>query len=61
MPSEASDPVLDHELSGVLRDLEAAEPAVPSTPPGIDSGAAPERGASPWQLWEISTPAAGER
>jgi hypothetical protein len=47
MPSEASDPVLDHELSGVLRDLEAAEPAVPSTPP--------------WQLWEISTPAAGER
>ncbi|GAA1262326.1 hypothetical protein GCM10009609_26660 [Pseudonocardia aurantiaca] len=61
MPSEASDPVLDHELGEVLRDLETAEPPVPSTPRGIDYGAAPGRGASPWQLWEISTPAAGER
>jgi hypothetical protein len=61
MPSEASEPVLDHELGDVLRDLEAAEPVVASTPRGIDSGADQGVGASPWRLWEISTPVAGPR
>jgi hypothetical protein len=51
MPFE---PVLDDELNDVVRDLEATEPPVASTPGGIDSGSDP--GASAWQLWELSTP-----
>jgi len=63
MPSDATEPVLDHELSDVLHDLQVAEPQVASTPPGIDSGPAAghQQGPSPWRLWEISTPAAGPR
>lgn len=62
MPSE---PTPDHELSAVLHDLEAAEPPVASTPPGIDagvdSGGDRSAGSSAWQLWELSTPTARSR
>jgi hypothetical protein len=56
-------PFLEHELNDGLRDLEAACPPVAACPPGIDPGvdSGPGSGASPWQLWEISTPQAGPR